>query len=90
MSFAIEQFYKLFQGALVFQCIYMAILFGITKRKDAIIYSMYLLLLVIYFFVNAPFTFFNINDDIVFEYQWQCATSPVVSCLRSRAGDEIR
>ncbi len=67
MSFTIEQLYKLFQGALVFQCIYMAILFGFTKRKDALIYSIYLLLQAIYFFWNAPYTFFNINDDIVFD-----------------------
>lgn len=64
---ALEVFYLLFQGVLIFQTIYMAILFVIANRKDAAMYSFYLLLQAIYFFVNAPYTFFKINDDIVFD-----------------------
>lgn len=66
MSFIIERFYLFFQGVLVFQTIYLAILYGITKRKDMLVYSIYLLLQAIYFFWNAPNTFFNINDNEVF------------------------
>lgn len=67
MNYSIEQFYRFFQGVLVFQFFYMVILSGLTKRKDALIYSLYLFLLAVYFFWNAPYTFFNINDDIVFD-----------------------
>ncbi len=66
MSYTIEQFYRFFQGVMVFQTIYLAILYGITRRKDMLVYSIYLLFQAIYFFWNAPFIFFNIDDEVVF------------------------
>ena len=62
----IELLYILFQGILLFQAFFLAILYLITKRKDILYYSIFLLLSALYFFLNAPNTFFGINDDTVF------------------------
>lgn len=65
-QFFIEKFYLFFQGVLLFQTFFLGILYFITKRKDILFYSIFLLLSVIYFFLNAPNTFFGLNDDAVF------------------------
>lgn len=65
MSYAIEQFYRLFQGALVFQGIFFGILFFLTKRKDIMWYALYLLAVAAYFFINASGIFFNIDENLV-------------------------
>jgi signal transduction histidine kinase len=66
MSFAFEQFYRLFQGALVFQCVFLVFLFLLARKKDIGYYAAYLLLLSVYFFWNAPNTFFNLDDNEIF------------------------
>lgn len=62
----IELFYLFFQGVLLFQTFFLAILFFITKKKDILYYSVFLLLSALYFFLNAPNTFFGIDDERIF------------------------
>ena len=79
MNFSIEQFYKLFQGALVFQCIFLLFLYTTARKKDIFFYCIYLLLLAIYFFWNAPNTFFNLNDEEIFDSPFYLyANTPLV------------
>jgi signal transduction histidine kinase len=70
MNYTIEQFYRFFQGALVFQGIFFGIIFFITRRKDVLWYALYLSMAAVYFFINASGTFFNINENTVFESAW--------------------
>lgn len=70
MSFAIEKFYLLFQGTLVFQGLFFCLIWAATNRKDFLWYSLYLLTAALYFFVNATGTFFNIDETAVFESRW--------------------
>lgn len=65
-SFIIEKFYLFFEGILLFQTFFLAILYFITKRKDILYYSIFLLLSALYFFLNAPNTFFGLDDNTVF------------------------
>ena len=65
-QFLIEKFYLFFQGVLLFQTFFLGMLYFITKRKDILFYSIFLLLSAIYFFLNAPNTFFNLNDNAIF------------------------
>jgi len=59
----IEQFYIFFQGILLFQAFFLLILYFITNRKDVFCYTIFLFLSVAYFFLNAPYTFFGINEE---------------------------
>lgn len=63
---SIELFYLFFQGVLLFQAFFLGILFFITKRKDILNYAVFLLLSAVYFFLNAPNTFFGLSDDSIF------------------------
>ena len=63
---SIELFYLFFQGILVFQSFFLGILFFITRRKDILYYSIFLMLSALYFFLNAPNTFFGVDDNMVF------------------------
>jgi len=65
-SNAIELFYLFFQGILLFQTFFLLILYFITKRKDILYYSIFLLLSALYFFLNAPNTFFGLDDNLIF------------------------
>ena len=65
-SFFIEKFYLFFQGILVFESFFIGTLFYVTKKKDMFFYSLYLLIQTIYFFWNAPHTFFNLDDNTIF------------------------
>lgn len=65
-SFILEKFYLLFQGVILFQSFFLGILFLIYRKKDILFYAVYLCLQSIYFFWNAPNTFFNLDDTIVF------------------------
>ncbi len=67
---ALEIFYLLFQGVLTFQVLIFAILFFITRRKELLYYSLFLLLAASYFFINAPFTFFGIPEETVWNSVW--------------------
>ena len=78
-SRALEVFYLLFQGVLVFQVIIFAILYVITRRKDLLYYSLFLFFAATYFFINAPYTFFGIPEDEVWNSSWyDYANTPVI------------
>ncbi len=66
MEKSIHIFYLFFQGILVFQTIFLLVLYYLTRRKDVFYYAIYLLLSAAYFFLNAPNTFFGLHDDAVF------------------------
>lgn len=59
-------FYFFFQGILVFQTLFLLALYIIANKKDILFYFLFLLVSAIYFFLNAPNTFFGLNDDIIF------------------------
>lgn len=76
---AIELFYLFFQGILTFQVIVFTILYLITRRKDILYYSLFLFFAAIYFFINAPYTFFGIEEDIVWNSAWyDYVNTPVI------------
>lgn len=70
MSQLIEKFYLLFQGALIFQGIFFFCIYITTRRRDVLWYSLYLLTAAVYFFINATGTFFDIDENIVFNSTW--------------------
>ncbi len=75
----LEVFYLLFQGVLVFQVLIFVSLYFITRRKDLLYYSLFLFFAAAYFFINAPYTFFGIPEDTVWESAWYDYTNtPVV------------
>lgn len=65
-NFFFDKFYLFFQGILVFQTIFLFFLYAITKKSDLLFYAGYLFLTSAYFFLNAPHTFFNLTDEVVF------------------------
>ncbi len=67
---AIEIFYLLFQGVLVFQVLMFAVLYFITGKKDILYYSLFLFFASTYFFVNVPYTFFGIPEEVVWASKW--------------------
>ncbi len=69
-AFIIEKFYLFFQGIIMFQILFFGMLYLITKRREIVQYCLFLLCNTVYFFINAPFTFFNINDNLVFDSTW--------------------
>lgn len=69
-SRAIEVFYLLFQGVLVFQVIIFGVLYSITPKKDILYYSLFLLFAAAYYFINAPFTFFGVPEETVWKSAW--------------------
>ena len=69
-SLFIEKFYHFLQGILIFQLVFFVIVFIITKRKEVWYYCLYLLFTILYFFINAPHTFFNIDDNVIFNSSW--------------------
>lgn len=69
-SRALEVFYLLFQGVLIFQVLVFAVLFFITRRKDLLYYSLFLFSAAAYFFINAPYTFFGIPEEKVWNSVW--------------------
>ena len=66
----IEIFYLLFQGALVFQVLFFGVLYFITGKKDILYYSLFLFFAAVYFFVNAPYTFFGIPEETIWASAW--------------------
>jgi signal transduction histidine kinase len=67
---AIELFYLFFQGILVFQSLVFGFLYFTSKRKELLYYFLFLLFAAIYFFVNAPYTFFGIPEQQVWDSTW--------------------
>lgn len=45
-------------------------IFSITKRKEILYYCLFILAQLCYFFINAPKTFFNIEEDVIFSSEW--------------------
>ena len=66
----LEIFYLFFQGILTFQALVFGVLFFVARRKDLLYYSLFLLFAAVYFFINAPYTFFGIPEDIVWNSTW--------------------
>jgi signal transduction histidine kinase len=66
----IEIFYLFFQGILTFQVLLFGILYLITKKKDLLYYTLFLFFAAVYFFINAPYTFFGIPEDTVWNSTW--------------------
>ena len=66
----IEVFYLFFQGILVFQIITFGFIYVMTKRRDTLFYALFLFFAAVYFFVNAPYTFFGISEDVVWNSAW--------------------
>jgi len=67
---AIENFYLFFQGILLFQVLFFGVLFLLTRRKEIFYYSLMTFVTSVYFFLNAPDTFFNIDEIIIFNAAW--------------------
>ena len=75
----LEIFYLLFQGVLVFQVLIFTCLYFITRRKDLLYYSLFLFFAAVYFFINAPYTFFGIPEEAVWNSAWyNYSNTPVV------------
>ena len=66
----IEIFYLFFQGILIFQALTFIVLYFITVRKDLLYYSLFLFFAAAYFFLNAPYTFFEIPEEVVWNSGW--------------------
>lgn len=69
-SQAIELFYLFFQGVLIFQAAVFAVVYFISFKKDVLFYSLFLLCTAAYFFINAPYTFFGVPENTVWESLW--------------------
>lgn len=69
-SFFIEQFYIFFQGIILFQILFFGIIFYYARKGEIVYYGIFLLFNAAYFFINAPNTFFNLEDNLVFESSW--------------------
>jgi signal transduction histidine kinase len=69
-EFFIEQFYILFQGIILFQILFFGIILYYARKKEIIYYGLFLLFNAAYFFINAPHTFLNVDDNLIFESQW--------------------
>ncbi|MES2774619.1 MAG: ATP-binding protein [Bacteroidota bacterium] len=67
METFLNMFYLFFQGLLVFQTFFLLILYLVVRKDDILFYCLFLLLSTVYFFLNAPNTFFGLNDDVVFD-----------------------
>ena len=78
-SRAIEIFYLFFQGVLLFQALAFLVIYFINYKKDILYYSFFLIAMGAYFFINAPFTFFGIPEEVVWDSQWyDYVNTPVI------------
>jgi signal transduction histidine kinase len=78
-SFIVDKFYLFFQGVLVFQTLFLGIVYLITLKRDIFFYSTYLLAQTVYFFWNAPYTFFGVDDNSVFDSSFYLyANTPLI------------
>lgn len=68
--FIIDRFYLLFQGIILFQIVFFAIIFIINRREDVLYYCLMNLFSSAYFFLNAPNTFFKIEDQLIFNSKY--------------------
>ncbi len=78
-SFTIELFYLFFQGILIFQAFVFVVIYFITHKKDILYYSLFLFAAAAYFFINAPYTFFNVPEETVWKSIWyEYVNTPVI------------
>ncbi|HOZ51085.1 MAG TPA: ATP-binding protein [Chitinophagaceae bacterium] len=77
-DFILDKFYLFFQGLLIFQCIFFIAVYLFTRKKDIAYYAAFLLVTILYFFINAPQTFFGIDDNIVFNSKYYLSTNILV------------
>ena len=66
LSKTIELFYLFFEGIMLFQVVFFGMVYLISGRKDVLYYSLLNLVSAIYFLLNAPDTFFGIDENIFF------------------------
>jgi signal transduction histidine kinase len=69
-AFIIEKFYLFFQGIIMFQVAFFAMIYLLTKRREILFYTVLNFVTSIYFMLNAPFTFFNIAEEVIFNSTW--------------------
>ncbi len=66
-NFHIDNFYLYFQGIVLFQVAFFGMLFLITRRKEILYYCLFIFCSSLYFFINAPYTFFRIEEYPFFD-----------------------
>ncbi|MEN9550017.1 MAG: sensor protein VraS [Bacteroidota bacterium] len=66
MTYFVQKFYLFFEGMMIFQIIFFGMLFRVSNRKEVLYYSILNLVAAIYFFLNSPDTFFDIDNDEIF------------------------
>lgn len=67
---SIEIFYLFLQGILIFQVLIFSVLYFVTHRKDILYYCLFLIFAASYFFINAPYTFFQVPEEQVWNSRW--------------------
>ncbi|MBK9735087.1 MAG: hypothetical protein IPO92_09040 [Saprospiraceae bacterium] len=80
-EFIIEKFYLYFQGILLFQILIFGVLYILTKRKEILYYTMFLFSYLLYFYINAPKTFFNVEEAIIFNSNAYTVTNFILLLL---------
>lgn len=79
MSRVIELFYIFFQGVVLFQALIFGVIYFIARKKDILFYGLFLLAVAAYFFINAPYTFFGIPEETVWDSVWyDYVNTPVI------------
>ena len=69
-TFYVEQFYLFFQGILIFQIVFFGLICIYSRKREITYYTLFLFATSTYFFINAPKTFFNIDEDVIFNAPW--------------------
>jgi signal transduction histidine kinase len=62
----VEKFYLFFQGMLLFQVIFFAMIYFTNQRKDTLIYCLMIFVTLLYFFLNGTKLFFNMDENLVY------------------------
>lgn len=76
---AIELFYIFFQGVVIFQAVIFGVMYILTLKKDVLFYALFLFSVAAYFFINAPYTFFGIPEENVWNSRWyEYVNTPVI------------
>ena len=58
-------------------------MYFVTKKKELLYYGLFLFFAAIYFFINAPFTFFGIAEEIVWNSDWYDKLNDVVIIIQN-------
>lgn len=79
MHRAIELFYVFFQGIVIFQALVFIVIYFLNRKKDILFYGLFLVCIAAYFFINAPYTFFGIPEEDVWNSAWyNYVNTPVI------------